>query len=86
MEHARQPDARELAATTVVALDLAEAGVKVRTGPPKDDEPDIAAGGRWAGVLPVRTVVGEPDPTRRSTTPRLPATCWPGRVRRRATG
>jgi nitroimidazol reductase NimA-like FMN-containing flavoprotein (pyridoxamine 5'-phosphate oxidase superfamily) len=60
--HARRPDARELAATVVVALDLAEASVKVRTGPPGDDAADIAAGGRWAGVLPVHTVFGEPRP------------------------
>jgi uncharacterized protein len=61
-EHAREPDRRELAATAVLALDLAEASVKVRTGPPGDDEADIAAGGRWAGVLPVRTVFGLPQP------------------------
>ncbi len=61
-EHAREPDARELAATAVFALDLAEASVKVRTGPPADDAGDIAAGGRWAGVLPVRPAFGEPDP------------------------
>jgi uncharacterized protein len=60
-EHAREPDRRELAATAVVALDLAEASVKVRTGPPSDDEEDVAAGGRWAGVLPVRTVFGVPE-------------------------
>jgi uncharacterized protein len=70
-EHARLPDARELAATSVVALDLAEASVKVRTGPPGDDAADIAAGGRWAGVLPVHTVFGEPqpDPTLDGTAP-----------------
>ena len=61
-EHARLPDARELAATSVVALDLAEASVKVRTGPPGDDAADVSAGGRWAGVLPVQTVFGEPEP------------------------
>lgn len=61
-EHARRPDSRELAATSVVALDLAEASVKVRNGPPGDDDADIAAGGRWAGVLPVRTTFGEPQP------------------------
>jgi nitroimidazol reductase NimA-like FMN-containing flavoprotein (pyridoxamine 5'-phosphate oxidase superfamily) len=70
-EHARLPDARELAATSVVALDLTEASVKVRTGPPGDDAADIAAGGRWAGVLPVHTVFGdpEPDPTLDGTAP-----------------
>lgn len=70
-EHARQPTARELSATAVAALDLAEAGVKVRTGPPGDDAADIEAGGRWAGVLPVHTVFGEPwpDPTLADGTP-----------------
>ena len=67
-EHAREPDRRELAATAVFALDLTEASVKVRTGPPSDDEADLAAGGRWAGVLPVRTVFGVPE-----TCPTLPA-------------
>ncbi|MGD9529270.1 pyridoxamine 5'-phosphate oxidase family protein [Pseudonocardia sp.] len=61
-EHARRPDRRELAATVVLALDLAEASVKVRTGPPGDDESDITQGGRWAGVLPLTTVFGEPVP------------------------
>ena len=67
-EHAREPDRRELAATAVLALDLTEASVKVRTGPPGDDEQDIATGGRWAGVLPMRTVFGPPEPC-----PTLPA-------------
>ena len=64
-EHAREPDARELAATVVFALHLDEASVKVRTGPPGDDADDIAAGGRWAGVLPVHQTFGAavPDPT-----------------------
>ncbi len=57
----RQPDRRELAATALLALDLAEASVKVRTGPPGDDERDLD-GPVWAGVLPVRTVLGEPEP------------------------
>ncbi len=61
-EHARPPTRKELAATAVVALDLAEASVKVRTGPPVDDDADIAAAGRWAGVVPVRTVVDAPQP------------------------
>ncbi len=61
-EHAREPDGRELAATAVFGLDLAEASVKVRTGPPGDEEADVEAGGRWAGVLPVRTVFGLPEP------------------------
>ena len=62
----RQPDGKELAATAVLALDLTEASAKVRTGPPGDDERDVAADSGpapvWAGVLPVHTVVGEPEP------------------------
>jgi uncharacterized protein len=58
-DYTRQPTSRELAATGVFAIDLTEAAVKVRTGPPGDDEEDIATG-RWAGVLPVRTTFGEP--------------------------
>jgi uncharacterized protein len=67
-EHARGPSRKELAATAVLALDLAEASVKIRTGPPADDAEDIAAGGRWAGVLPLVTVRGAPEPC-----PTLPA-------------
>jgi hypothetical protein len=56
---ARHPNRREMAATAVVALDLTEASVKMRTGPPKDDEIDVDAG-TWAGVLPIGPVVGAP--------------------------
>lgn len=66
-DHARLPSARELAATTVLALDLAEASVKVRSGPPGDDVADVEAGGRWAGVLPVAPRFGPPR-----TCPTLP--------------
>jgi hypothetical protein len=60
--HARRPTDKELAATAVLAVDLAEASVKVRSGPPADDDADLAAGAAWAGVLPVRTGFGEPEP------------------------
>ncbi len=68
----RAPDRRELAATAVLALDLVESSVKVRTGPPGDDDADLPAPGApdpvWAGVLPISTVLGEPQPC-----PLLPA-------------
>jgi uncharacterized protein len=77
--HARQPDRRELAATVVFAIGLAEASVKVRTGPPSEEADDIAAGGRWAGVLPVRTAFGMPE-----SCPTVPAgEPVPGHVRNR---
>jgi len=80
----RRPDRKELAATAVLTLDLAEASVKVRSGPPGEDERDLLAAGSpdpvWAGVLPLRTVAGEPEPC-----PLLPAgTAVPERVRARA--
>ncbi len=57
----RGPTRKEMAATRVLALSLAEASVKVRTGPPVDDEEDLALD-VWAGVVPVRSVFGEPEP------------------------
>jgi nitroimidazol reductase NimA-like FMN-containing flavoprotein (pyridoxamine 5'-phosphate oxidase superfamily) len=61
-DHARLPNRKELAATAVLALDLSEASLKVRTGPPVDDDEDVEAGERWAGVLPIRTVFVRPEP------------------------
>ncbi|HYO34584.1 MAG TPA: pyridoxamine 5'-phosphate oxidase family protein [Geodermatophilus sp.] len=80
----RRPDRRELAATALLALDLTEASLKVRTGPPGDDERDVPGPGEpdpvWAGVLPLRTVVGEPE-----ACPLLPPGApVPARVRDRA--
>ncbi|HEX6256041.1 MAG TPA: pyridoxamine 5'-phosphate oxidase family protein [Euzebyales bacterium] len=57
---ARHPNRREAAATAIVALDLTEASVKLRTGGPNDDEQDLDAG-TWAGVLPITSHVGTPD-------------------------
>ncbi|MCW2877183.1 MAG: Flavin-nucleotide-binding protein [Sphaerisporangium sp.] len=49
-EYARQPNRKELAATTILAISLEEASVKVRQGPPDDaDDPHDV----WAGVLPL---------------------------------
>jgi nitroimidazol reductase NimA-like FMN-containing flavoprotein (pyridoxamine 5'-phosphate oxidase superfamily) len=70
--YARLPSRKELAATTLLALSLAEASVKVRTGPPDDGDSPDAALGRWAGVVPVRSVRGEPVPD-----PALPDTELP---------
>ena len=58
---ARAPTRKELAATAVIALSLAEASVKVRSGPPADGPEDHELG-IWAGVLPVRMTFGEPEP------------------------
>jgi nitroimidazol reductase NimA-like FMN-containing flavoprotein (pyridoxamine 5'-phosphate oxidase superfamily) len=52
---------RELAATAVLALPLAEVSAKVRTGPPKDDDLDYNLP-VWAGVLPLALESGRPLP------------------------
>lgn len=57
----RSPDARELAATGVLALDLIEVSAKVRSGPPADDPQDLALP-HWAGVVPLRLTAGAPVP------------------------
>jgi nitroimidazol reductase NimA-like FMN-containing flavoprotein (pyridoxamine 5'-phosphate oxidase superfamily) len=57
----RAPTRKELAATSVMAVPLAEASVKVRSGPPKDDAADLGAG-VWAGVLPAAVTFSEPEP------------------------
>ena len=60
-DHAREPTRKELAATAVLALPLAEASVKIRSGPPKDDAEDYDSG-FWAGVLPAALTFGPADP------------------------
>lgn len=58
---ARRPTARELRATAVLKIPLEEASAKVRTGPPVDDDEDLALP-VWAGVLGLRTVADSPKP------------------------
>jgi len=50
-EHIRQPNDKELAATSVLSIPIEEASAKVRTGDPLDDEDDYAMP-IWAGQLP----------------------------------
>ena len=57
----RAPTRKELAATSVLAVSLGEASVKVRTGPPGDEPEDLDLP-VWAGVLPMTTSFGEPAP------------------------
>jgi uncharacterized protein len=56
---ARHPDAKELAATLVLALPLDEWSVKVSDGPPDDDDADLDRP-VWAGVVPMRVAWGVP--------------------------
>lgn len=61
-DYARRPSKKELAKTTLLALSLAEASVKIRTGPPDDGGTPDAALPVWAGVLPLAAAWQTPDP------------------------
>jgi len=55
----RRPTARELAATQVLALPIAEWSLKVSDDWP-DDPPEDVAGDAWAGVVPIETGYAAP--------------------------
>ena len=55
----RQPNEKELKATTVIRLPIQEFSAKVREGPVIDDEEDYPFP-VWAGVLPINLVSGDP--------------------------
>ncbi|WP_435848994.1 pyridoxamine 5'-phosphate oxidase family protein [Streptomyces lavendulocolor] len=57
----RPADAKELAATAVLRLDLDEVSAKLRAGGPHDEPEDLGLP-HWAGVVPVRTAYGTPVP------------------------
>jgi nitroimidazol reductase NimA-like FMN-containing flavoprotein (pyridoxamine 5'-phosphate oxidase superfamily) len=59
----RPPNANELRATSVLSMHLDEASVKVRSGPPDDDDSPDAALDVWAGVIPIETRLGTPRPS-----------------------
>lgn len=72
----REATAQELKGTTLLSMPIEEASAKIRTGGPVDDEPDYASP-VWAGVIPLRTVAGEPIPDERMES----ATAVPDHVR-----
>ncbi len=58
-DDSRQPNERELKATSVLRVPIEEFSAKVRTGPPIDDEEDYSFP-TWAGVVPLEVKAGEP--------------------------
>jgi nitroimidazol reductase NimA-like FMN-containing flavoprotein (pyridoxamine 5'-phosphate oxidase superfamily) len=58
-DDARQPNERELKATSVLRVRIEEFSAKVRTGPPIDDAEDYSFP-TWAGVVPLEIKAGEP--------------------------
>ena len=69
----RPPSENELRATSVLVFPIEEGSAKIRSGPPVDDEQDYALAA-WAGVLPLLTHVGapQPDPRLRAGIPAPP--------------
>ncbi|MDQ2848634.1 MAG: pyridoxamine 5'-phosphate oxidase family protein [Actinomycetota bacterium] len=57
----RGASGKELAATTVLRLELENVSLKTRTGPPLDEQADLELP-YWAGVLPITSVAGTPQP------------------------
>jgi nitroimidazol reductase NimA-like FMN-containing flavoprotein (pyridoxamine 5'-phosphate oxidase superfamily) len=57
----RPPNERELKMTSVLELPVEEASAKIRTGPPLDDEEDLALS-VWAGVVPLKLEAKRPIP------------------------
>lgn len=62
----RQPNEKELKATSALRVPITEFSAKVRQGPPIDDEDDYSFR-TWAGVIPLETVAREPIPDARCT-------------------
>ena len=59
-ETLRPVQAQELKATSVVGMTNEEASARIGTGHCEDDEEDYALD-IWAGLVPVRTVIREPE-------------------------
>jgi nitroimidazol reductase NimA-like FMN-containing flavoprotein (pyridoxamine 5'-phosphate oxidase superfamily) len=56
---ARQPNEKELKATSILRLPLTEVSAKMRIGPVEDDSPDYQLP-VWAGIIPLGLVAGAP--------------------------
>jgi nitroimidazol reductase NimA-like FMN-containing flavoprotein (pyridoxamine 5'-phosphate oxidase superfamily) len=56
---ARQPNEKELKATSILRLPLTEVSAKLRVGPVEDDAPDYELP-VWAGLIPLTLVPGAP--------------------------
>lgn len=64
-EGLRPDHAQDLKATMVLGMEITEGSAKIRTGGPIDEDADYDLP-IWAGVIPVRTTVGDPIPDPRN--------------------
>jgi uncharacterized protein len=62
-DEVRQPNATELRATDVLAMEIGDASAKVRGRGPDDDDSADAERDTWAGIVPIVTSYGTPEPS-----------------------
>jgi uncharacterized protein len=79
-EDARQPNEKELKATSILKLPLTELSAKVRFGPVLDDEEDYALP-VWAGIVPLRLQADAPVRDERCD-PAIPTPAYAANYRR----
>jgi nitroimidazol reductase NimA-like FMN-containing flavoprotein (pyridoxamine 5'-phosphate oxidase superfamily) len=60
-EALRSSTAKELKATTVIGMEIEEASAKIRAKGNVDEPEDLSVP-VWAGVIPITTVIGKPQP------------------------
>jgi uncharacterized protein len=79
-EDARQPNEKELKATSVLKLPLTEISAKIRSGPVQDDEEDYALP-VWAGIVPLHWQADAPVRDERCD-PAIPTPAYAANYRR----
>jgi nitroimidazol reductase NimA-like FMN-containing flavoprotein (pyridoxamine 5'-phosphate oxidase superfamily) len=77
---ARQPNEKELKATSILRLPLTEVSAKIRSGPVEDDAPDYALP-VWAGIIPLSLTPGAPIRDERCD-PSIPTPGYAARYKR----
>jgi nitroimidazol reductase NimA-like FMN-containing flavoprotein (pyridoxamine 5'-phosphate oxidase superfamily) len=79
-EDARQPNDKELKATSILKLPLTEVSAKIRSGPVQDDEEDYALP-VWAGIVPLHLQADAPIRDERCD-PAIPTPAYAANYRR----
>ncbi len=79
-EDARQPNEKELKATSILKVPLTEVSAKVRSGPVQDDEEDYALP-VWAGIVPLHLQARAPIRDERCD-PAIPVPAYAASYRR----
>ena len=77
---ARQPNEKELKATSIMKLPLAEISAKIRSGPVQDDEEDYTLP-VWAGIVPLHLQAEAPLRDERCD-PAIPTPAYAANYRR----